>query len=338
MRRLMLVFALVALSGCATVYDDRYGYYRGHGDHYYDDYARSYVGLSIGHGGYGYSAYDSLFWGLQYSYFDPFWYPHFYYGVTYFPRYYGWSYWYARDYWRWRYFHPYSPYYGSYWDHYYAWHRWPGQGGRYGHGHGHGDPTRYGSARNVAERMARSSGDARGDHARGFWTDSSGHRDPARANAAVRNDYRRAPARSSRTWLDDSGLPSSRYVPETRRAARPFERGNTVRSEAYRRSGHADDRIDSEIMGDRMRASWNRQHPDSVDRGRSGPPDPGMFVSPPREQGRVIRHSAPRNPVQPAPNTPARPAGRSDRPMSGPSPSSNPGRGLGGNSRSRRER
>lgn len=160
MRRLAIALFAVALAACTTVEHRDYGYYGSSsgGDYYYGSaYDTPW-----------YDPYDSLFWGLRYSYYDPFLHPHFYYGVTYFPRYYGWgvggSSWYA-----WRYWHPYSPYYGSYWDHYYDWWRYQRPHSRRDHldqrmagrragmppGHGSNDPVRYGSARNAAERMAR---------------------------------------------------------------------------------------------------------------------------------------------------------------------------------------
>ncbi len=169
MKRLSLLLLLIALSGCATVSENRYGYVDDprHGGYYYDrEPARSQVYLGM-----GYSPYDSLFWGLRYSYFDPFWYPGFYYGVTYFPRYYHpfgpWGSWYAGWYRPWRYYHPYSPFWGSYWDHYYAghWHR-PKPPGDPVHRPGRGmvddGIPRFGSARNAAERAAASIAGPRG--------------------------------------------------------------------------------------------------------------------------------------------------------------------------------
>lgn len=227
MQRFMLVTALIVLSGCATVYQDDHGYYSGDtygGDYYYDP-------DPWGYDRYGYSAYDSLLWGLRYSYFDPFYYPYFHYGVTFFPSYYGWSYWYAGDYWRWRHFHPYSPYYGSWWDHYYDWHR-PGASfdararlyGRRDRGYGNSvnDPARHGSARNAAERMARQSRPSRAGsimavpgRARGYAPDRSA---TGSSSMHSRSRVGRGP-----------GLQSRDYVPSSRRGGVEPDRWSSSR-------------------------------------------------------------------------------------------------------------
>lgn len=208
MIRSLFLMAIVALAGgCATTSADRYGYHPGesyerHGDYYYGEAPASRVYVNVGVGA-GYHPYDSLFWGLRYSYFDPFWYPNFHYGVTYFPRYYHWSSWYAADYWAWRHFHPYSPWYGSYWDHYYAW-RHDHVRPRRPHFGGHGDPQRYGSARNAAERMAWERGLTQ------------------RGRAAMADDARwnrgRADAAAHPRWRNE-GLPSRSYAPYAERRA-----------------------------------------------------------------------------------------------------------------------
>lgn len=167
MKRLLALLFILALSGCATYdsygyrddgyYDDRY--YSG-GRYYYDDYA-------------GYSSYrdypDYVYWSDYYSvlwpvyrgYYDPFYTPGFYYGVTWYPRtYFGLS-----HYWNsWPYYHSYSPYRHSYWDGYYD--QWDRRRGQVGHRVAHGysatvdRPYMYGSARNEAEQLARRSGAA----------------------------------------------------------------------------------------------------------------------------------------------------------------------------------
>lgn len=208
MRRLVIALFALALAACTTVEYRDSGYYRSGspgGDYYY---------------GYAYDSpwydpYDSLFWGLRYSYYDPFYYPNFYYGVTFFPRHYGWgvgwSSWYA-----WRHWHPYSPYYGSYWDHYYDWWRYQRPhrhadsldrrmaGRRAGMPGGSGDPVRYGSARNAAERLARQR--------------NAGAVMPIRARAAGAGPMA-MPAGSAGSLVtgpDREGLPSRHYGPRTR--------------------------------------------------------------------------------------------------------------------------
>lgn len=209
MRRLVIVLFAVALAACTTVEHRDYGY---HGSQAGGDYYYGYAYDSP-----WYDPYDSLFWGLRYSYYDPFFHPHFYYGVTYFPRYYGWgvggSSWYA-----WRHWHPYSPYYGSYWDHYYDWwryqrpaHRDSGldrrmAGRRAGmppSAGAHAGPQRYGSARNAAERLA--------------WQRQAGGVVPIRSrSAAVMAPSSESYQRGRMTHPEMGGLPSRMYVPRER--------------------------------------------------------------------------------------------------------------------------
>ena len=141
-----------SLGGC--VYDSYY--YEparaSHGDYYYgeDYYGGDYYG---GYG--GWYAYDALFWPSWYWY-SPYYWPGYYYGVTYAPwfgfsiGYYDWGH---HHHGPWGYHH-YSPYRGSWWDNYayYGGTDWR---------HGHRDRYsgyRFGSARNEAERLARSEG------------------------------------------------------------------------------------------------------------------------------------------------------------------------------------
>lgn len=151
--RLLAALLLIALAGCASYGPREHGYYRdGSGGDYYHGYedAPSRWTFGVGYGAGWYDPYDALFWGVRYSYWDPFWFPYFHYGVTWYPR------WYYGGYAGWRGWHPYSPWYGSWWDHYYAWERTPRRPGYRGGGNPSLDPQRYGSARNAAERMAAS--------------------------------------------------------------------------------------------------------------------------------------------------------------------------------------
>jgi hypothetical protein len=182
-RWFVILAAALALSGCATTY-------RGYGDYgsqpvavgassYYSPaYAASY---GHGQGDYYYGRaparsyshypsyhypmwldnpyYYSLFWPLQRSFYDPFWNPGFYYGVTYFPRNYFslslyggprgyYSRWGGRAY----YGFAYSPYRLAWVDHYFDWypyHRYyPRHVSRW-------YAPRYGNARHEAERLTR---------------------------------------------------------------------------------------------------------------------------------------------------------------------------------------
>jgi hypothetical protein len=108
-----------------------------------------------------------VFWSLNRWYVDPFWNPHFYYGVTWFPRnYYSALYrhwyrpgvalgWYGRP---WHVYLAYSPYRYSWIDHYYDWYPWYVS---YPHYHRFYTP-RYGNPRNEAERLSRYSAAYRG--------------------------------------------------------------------------------------------------------------------------------------------------------------------------------
>jgi hypothetical protein len=192
MIRWIVALTTLLLAGCVTtrevVYTDGYrdGYreYR-YDDRYRDDYHRDerygYAPRSdargdyyYGQASYGYDypswyidypAYYSVFYPMYRSWYDPYWYPNYYYGVTYYPRNYfsigfgnhwgsGWRY-------GWQY---YSPYRYSWADNYYDWRPWRGYHDRWNRNH---RPTpRYGSARNEAERLSRTSDWNRGHVAR----------------------------------------------------------------------------------------------------------------------------------------------------------------------------
>jgi hypothetical protein len=125
--------------------------YAGSGDYYY---GRSYDTWSTWY--LDYPAYYSVFWPLHRSWYDPYWYPNYYYGVTYFPRNYlsfsigsQWGSPYRSSWY-------YSPYRYSWADNYYDWRPWYGYHSRYSrHDRDHRPTPRYGSARNEAERLSR---------------------------------------------------------------------------------------------------------------------------------------------------------------------------------------
>jgi len=170
MKRVLALLFTVLLSGCLTYdsygyrsdgyYEDRYysggrtyydGYYSGYGSDYaYWNHYPAYV--------YG-SAYYSVLWPVYRGYYDPFYTPGFYYGVTWYPRtYFGLGHsWHS-----WPYYHPYSPYRYSYADGYYDhWDRRRAQVSdrvRRGQSATVSNPYLYGSARNEAERLAYQSG------------------------------------------------------------------------------------------------------------------------------------------------------------------------------------
>jgi hypothetical protein len=322
MRRILIVLFALGLGACASTrhggyYDRGYGY----GDYYHGG------GAVIGYSGPGwYGPYDALFWNLRYSYFDPFWYPNFHYGVTFFPRYYyGWPFWNAGSYWRWRGYHPYSPHYGSWWDHYYHWQRPSGPRRALGpgvRGAGGNGPERYGSARNAAERMAQ--GRPGGDDWPPVRT-----RDPASGVAA----------RQRAVSLDAGALPSSRYAPRSY----PERTDGLQRSRAddrYRRGPERQQRTPAlergaGPAGDPTGAMRFRQAVPSRSQAAPMPPPATPWVEPSRSP--TFRAAAPV--PEPRALTRSEPASRA-----GPEPSSRgsmersspaPGRGA---SRSRGER
>lgn len=132
--------------------------YAGAGSYYYgsSNYGASYYGSSYYSPSFGVSYFDypfyySVFWPVNRWYYDPFAYPGYYYGVTWFPRsymslslgYYGS--------WRGYGWLAYSPYRYSWVDSYYDWRPWYNRYPSYSHYY----PTpRYGDARVEASRLA----------------------------------------------------------------------------------------------------------------------------------------------------------------------------------------
>lgn len=208
MVRGLVVLGVMLLSGCVSTYEyygsgrydsrrvdyveaPRYSdgsYYQppraGYGDYYYGISVHSHPAW------YDYPYYYSVFWPLQRSFVDPYWYPGYYYGVTYFPRNYfsiGISY--GRPFG----YLSYSPYRLSWVDSYYDWYPWYLRSSYYRH-----YTPRYGSARNEAERLARLSGarDYRSGQHDGlplarYPSAYSRHGDPSARRDAVRGaDYR----------------------------------------------------------------------------------------------------------------------------------------------------
>jgi hypothetical protein len=221
--------ALLMLSGCVTteyVYRDRY--YDGHlvdgryvgDDRYYDD-GSYYAAPRAGYGDYYYAperyyswydypAYSSVFWGLNRSFYDPYWYPGYYYGVTFFPRNYlgfGLSYGWPR-YSSWYY----SPYRYSWVDNYYDWRPW--YGGRSHHRH---YSPRYGSARNEAERLSR-----RADEGWGYGQGGARLRDNP-GDTRVSEAVRRTPYGTYGTTRNPSRDADYGGAPDVRRQA--YEQG-----------------------------------------------------------------------------------------------------------------
>lgn len=139
---------------------------------YYDEDAPDYI---------AYPAYYGALWPVYYTYYDPFFEPYFYYGVTFFPRaYFTYAY---GDYG----FFPYSPFVLSFWDGYYNWNWWylryPWYAGYY-------PAHRFGSARNERVTLA--------------YLQGSGHRgypfgNRAHASAGLKAGFPRSEHASMRT-------------------------------------------------------------------------------------------------------------------------------------------
>jgi hypothetical protein len=166
MKRILPLLALVLLSGCASHGGYRYVERSGvAGDYYYDrGPARSgYHGFGVGYYGYPfdlvywhYPFYYSLFWGFRHYYHDPFFFPGFHYGVTWYPR--TWFS-FSVGYHDWAHYHAYAPWRHSFWGSYYTWYHAPRtpREGRYQRV----ISRHFGSARNEAERLASLGAQAR---------------------------------------------------------------------------------------------------------------------------------------------------------------------------------
>jgi hypothetical protein len=207
MIRWLVVLAALLLSGCVTtrevVYRDRYhqdgyadaryyddgSYYAapqsGRGDYYYRAAPRYDYGYGYDAWYWDYPAYYSVFWPLYRSWYDPFRYPGYYYGVTYYPRnYFSLSF---HGGWGWPgYGHYYSPYRYSWVDNYYDWSPWHRRGRH------HHEAPRYGSARNEAERLARM-----GDYGRHAGSASAYSGGDRRSNVYDRYGSTRDPRRGA---------------------------------------------------------------------------------------------------------------------------------------------
>jgi len=320
MTRLLFALAcLLLLGACATTpyryYDDRY---YAEGEVVVDDgYAgyRSVYPVGRHAGGYydyplwvDYPAYHSVFWSFNRWYVDPLWHPHFYYGVTWFPRNYysvGFRHWHGgHRYWRPGYgYLAYSPYRGAWIDHYYDWYPWywrnPVVFQRY-----YG--PRYGSTRNEAERMGRYSAQYRGQGlpaGRGGsdrW--DSAARNPsavqARRDALRGADYSSAGGRG-RVDPGVSGFRSE--TPATRRAYEPVRGGAAPAPSRDASSLRGEQRLHSDsAAAPRYGAPSSRGVPvgprlDEPNRGRAMPDESRYSVTPRREEGIPVpqRQSAP---------------------------------------------
>jgi hypothetical protein len=247
----------LALTGCA-VYPETYyypggagayatnGYNDGYDDGYRDDGYQGgdyYYGQPSYYGGaYGWPYYYSVLYPSYASWYDPFWSPYYYYGITYFPSTwfgFGIGYWDA-----WPYYHAYSPYPYSFWGGYYNWYDYPhghhghhGHDDRYGNGHWREDYDgggRYGSARNEAERIAhlmgadRAQGTGKADQqarTTGDWRDS------ARTNALALapRDYGRTNWRGRSRGIPESQSGYAGHAGPTAPATRTGARGQAER-------------------------------------------------------------------------------------------------------------
>ena len=209
MRWITILVAAAVLTGCVTtrevVYREPYqgvpgGSHVGGGTYYDPGYAGSgdYYYGSANYGGYaGYGAsygvsyfdyplYYSLFWPINRWYYDPFVYPGYHYGVTWFPRnYFSVSLSYGNS-WNRHGWMSYSPYRYSWVDNYYDWRPWYD---RYPSYRNHYPKPRYGDARVEAQRLADLRRPARVQpYAQGQYR--SGVRGNTRSGSAVAPAYR----------------------------------------------------------------------------------------------------------------------------------------------------
>ncbi|MBD8526374.1 hypothetical protein [Pseudomarimonas arenosa] len=242
LRAILVLMVTIFLGGCAT---QQYRYYGA------DSYRRGdpgwqavepleYSDAGYVDGGYrfgvnyydypdwvDYPYYYSLFWSFNRAWVDPFWHPHFYYGVTWYPRnYFSVTYRYFPSY-RYHYGRPfyaylsYSPYRYAWVDYYYDWYPWYAHYPHYSHRY---YAPRYGNSRNEAERLARLHGltrDAR--YSRNPQRYHSGSWDQTQSRRAV--DAQRQSVRGA----DRYGETSRRRDP----AVSGFQRGVSAGESAY---------------------------------------------------------------------------------------------------------
>ena len=277
-RWITLLTAAAVLSGCVTtrevVYREPYrsdGYYaqapayeyERQGDSYYSpaysDQGDYYVGAGYGASNYGwgvsyfdYPVYYSVFWPINRWYYDPFAYPGYYYGVTWFPRsYFSLSLGYGGG-WRSHGWLSYSPYRYSWVDNYYDWRPWYDRYPSYRH---HYPTPRYGDARVEASRLAdlrrpapRSPYYGNGaSHMQGGMAPS--HRGNSRAPdyGTSRQDVRRVGAGAPRATPNTGvfgnptrGTPGGSRIqgaPRSQMPGTPTGAGNNSRNEVERFSG-----------------------------------------------------------------------------------------------------
>lgn len=260
LRALALVASLVLLAGCASTPSYRYYGERSYSDGYGGEVVYS-VGSTYDRRDwdaplwYDYPGYYSLFWSINRWYVDPYWYPHFYYGVTWFPRdyfsvihrhWYGPSLrvgWYGRP---WYGYLAYSPYRYSWIDHYYDWYPWYVS---YPHYHRFYTP-RYGNPRNEAERLSRYSAAFRGGGLPADQLDRySAFSRAARSQALV--DARREAWRGA-DYGSDGGR--GRIDPEVS----GFRQGNAARAALPSRGSAGGARQDPRVTGFRAPESAAR--------------------------------------------------------------------------------
>lgn len=167
-----LIACALLLAGCVSTPSYRYYGERTYSDGYGGEVVAVQRDRYVGYATpapvwYDYPAYYSVFWSINRSYVDPYFYPGFYYGVTWFPRNYysviyrswhgpGWYGGYVRP---WHGYLAYSPYRYAWVDNYYDWYPWYSAYPRYTRYY----PPRYGNARNETERLSQYSRAFRGD-------------------------------------------------------------------------------------------------------------------------------------------------------------------------------
>lgn len=258
-RVLFFSVALLLLAGCAATPSYRY-----YGERSFDQGGdgRHLVQPAPGYSGaaawntpvwYDYPAYYSVFWSINRWYVDPFWHPHFYYGVTWFPRdYYSVLYrnwfgpslqvgWYGRP---WHAYLSYSPYRYSWIDHYYDWYPWYASYPYYQRYYA----PRYGNPRNEAERLARYSAAFRGEGAPpGRFHGQSAFARAARSQALV--DARRQAYRGADYFSDGA---RGRVDPDIR----GFDQGGGARGVPSPRRATGLQRVDSGVVVERRAADY----------------------------------------------------------------------------------
>lgn len=190
--RAALLLLLLMLGGCASApYGIHYADEYGGAEYYYDSYTPTYI---------AYPAYYNALWPVYSQWYDPFFAPGFYYGITFFPSYYnhwGWGGWGGRLAW--------SPWRSAWWDSHHDWYYWSLRNSTW-----YAQRQHLGSAQNRQVARAALSGQ------------------PRRGIADLQRSRHGTAGAPVRAGAARSALPSSSYSPRSRGQAEPARGSRTI--------------------------------------------------------------------------------------------------------------